>query len=293
MELKNKILKEATSPENLRFRVKNKLRKMKEEKIKSVMIAELEELGVGEMQEEDKQNPYMHWGRAESIYRFESEKHEDIKEEIRKIIQEDKEYCYVNGEYNLSIYEKRTDTDTELSEEQKEQAEEAKKEQRRRKENCNRLRELYGHFKHQVEDFLIDMTSYSEEVKDAVQMNVINTIWNLMIVKYTDIDWENLYLIMTGKDVEDAVGETDSYEEKKTKTKEILNEFFDKVPVWKQMLAASAEIIEPPVYYRPEYVTENGETDMKVYALLAAFGFSVDKDTEKMLDGTSELYMND
>ena len=80
---------------------------------------------------------------------------------------------------------------------------------------------------------------------------------------------------------------------KKTKTKEILNEFFDKVPVWKQMLAASAEIIEPPVYYRPEYVTENGETDMKVYALLAAFGFSVDKDTEKILDGTSELYMND
>ena len=114
-----------------------------------------------------------------------------------------------------------------------------------------------------------------------------------MIVTYADIDWEILYLIMTGKDVKDVVGETDSYEEEKTKTKEILNEFFNKVPVWKQMLAASAEIIEPPVYYSPKYVTENGEIDMKVYALLAAFGFSVDKETEKMLDGTSELYIND
>lgn len=294
VELKNEILKEATSSENLRFRVRNKLRKMKEEKIKSVMIAELEELGVGEMQEEDKQNPYMHWGIAESIYRFESEKHEDIKEEIRKIIQEDdKEYCYVNGEYNLSIYERKTDTDTELPEEQKEQAEEAKKEQRRRKENYEKLRGLYEHFKNQVEEFLIDMTSYNEEVKDTVQKNVINTIWNLMIVTYADTDWEILYLIMTGKDVKDVVGETDSYEEEKTKTKEILNEFFNKVPVWKQMLAASAEIIEPPVYYSPKYVTENGEIDMKVYALLAAFGFSVDKETEKMLDGTSELYIND
>lgn len=293
VELKNKILKEATSPENLRFRVKNKLREMKEEKIKSVMIAELEELGVGEMPEEDKQNIYMHWGIARSIYRFESEKHEDIKEEIRKIIQEDKEYCYVNGEYNLSIYERKTDTDTELPEEQKEQAEEAKKERRQREENHTRLWELYDHFEHQVGDFLIDMTSSSEEVKDSVQRNVINTIWNLMIVTYTDIDWENLHLIMTGKSVEDVVGETDSYEEKKTKTKEILSDFFDKVPVWKQMLAASAEIISPPFYYSPEYITDNGEKDMKVYALLAAFGFSVDKETEEMLDGTSELYMND
>lgn len=293
VELKNEILKEATSSENLRFRVKNKLRKMKEDEIKAGMIAELEELGAGEMPEEDKEKIYMHWTIARSIYRFESEEAEGIKEEIRKILQEGKEYCYVNGEYNLSIYERRTDTNTELSEEQKEQAEEAKKERRQREENHNRLRELYDHFEHQVGDFLIDMTSYSEEVKESVQKNVINTIWNLMIVTYTDIDWENLYLIMTGKDVEDAVGETDSYEEEKTKTKEILSEFFDKVPVWKQMLAASAEIISPPFYYSSEYITDNGEKDMKVYALLAAFGFNVDKETEKMLDGTSELYMND
>lgn len=290
VELKNEILKEATSSENLRFRVRNKLRKMKEGEIKAGMIAELEELGAGEMPEEDKEKIYMHWKIARSIYRFESEEDKDIKEEIHKIIQEGKEYCYVNGEYNLTIYERRTDTNTELSEEQ---AEEAKKERRQREENHTRLRELYDHFEHQVGDFLIDMTSSSEEVKDSVQRNVINTIWNLMIVTYTDIDWENLHLIMTGKGVEDVVGETDSYEEEKTKTKEILSDFFDKVPVWKQMLAASAEIISPPFYYSPEYITDNGEKDMKVYALLAAFGFSVDKETEEMLDGTSELYMND
>lgn len=270
IEVRNKILKEATDSKNLTYRVLNHLREEEKKRKTEKIISMLEEKGVEKAPEKYQREQYS--GKWEKVkqYRLDESTPKDIKIKNKD---NDKLYYYVTW-YAVEVVKKS-----------KKAKKEATPEELRRKQIAKNKKEISAKMSRMDSmrnELIHDIISGKIEAKETPNMK--DAIWCVLIMSGTSLWTSYLTRFFTGKPEYECTQEEKDEAQRKIKS----------LSIFQQMLICMDHGMENigDIYdYNGEYKPNIGQALMDGYKVLEQYGWSFESEEEKqILDGTHPLY---
>ena len=290
IDTRNRILKEARSSNDLRFKADQTAKTEKRESLEADAEAMCKERGMAAGETSDRWS-----GKYEIIYRHNMAENDYtnnfiIPPEIEEQIDEGTKYLISYGE--VTLLNPKTKTNEAAGEEDDEEEKEPdwekqRKERDKRNASYNSIRDP---LKQKTHDFVMNIiTGKLDDIGDKEIPGYSEAMLNV-IMQYdmgtNHLCWEDLIEFITGIDKWDF----DEEEEFFDKVRE-----YEKLPLHHKLLAAMAITLNKwsPIRYDGTYVYEVGKLLMQGYDILERWDWTYTDDEKLLLNGNHDLYVEE
>ena len=286
IKTRDKILKESTGPNDLRFKADQAAKAEKREVLEENAKGILEERGLKEGTTSNRWD-----GKYETLYRHNMLENDytnefSIPEEIDEQIEDGAIYLLSYGEVTiLNPKASNDDEDDDEEEPGKSSWERRARERREREEQYKAIREQLDRKTH---DFVMDIVI--GKLDDIDKSEILDYCESMLkaIMQYDPetsmLTWDDLIKFITGMDKWDFDTE-DEFTEEVTKREDM--------PLHHKLLIALAVTMKNlnPLKYNGEYVIEIGRTLILGYDILERWGWTYTDDERLILNGNHDLYV--
>lgn len=270
VDMRNKILKEAKSSENLSWKVEMELEAEMRKKNSEMLLKKIDDAGIEKAPVSDSYKLYSdRW-----IKLVEYNLEEEISEDIELPEDEEKMYYYIS--YNrLGIYKKAPKRT--LTEDQKKQ-----REINKRVRQVKGVIETMNLRRKDFVDSLINGKLKPLKAKETEQVEKL--CWQSIVTIGADISKNVLFKFIAGKDYYGCSDEVRTETYNKIDNMSIVNQMI-------VMLHLGMEKnINELADYRGYYRKETGDKLLFAYEIFSKYGWSFEDGEKEILTGTSELY---
>lgn len=273
IEVRNKILKDATDNRNLVFKVQNHLKTVERNKKTKKIVSMLEEKGIEKAPKDYEKERYS--GKWETVKEYRVDGDNDVPKRIQIDKKDDEPLYYFSSWYGIIVVKKSKKKKKELSPEEK-----------RRKQimkNKKEINELIKKMDERRREFILNIFSGKiDSAKD--EKTTKDALWYSLILSETSLYPSNMMRVFTGKGVYDCTQEEKDEASKKVSSLSVEN----------QMLSAlhyGMEYHGDITDWQGQYNERVGQALMDGYKVLGFYGWSFESEEEKqILDGTHPLY---
>lgn len=273
IEVRNKILKDATDNRNLVFKVQNHLKEVVQNKKKEKIVSMLEEKGIGKAPKDYEKERYS--GKWETVKEYRVDGDNDVPKQIRIEKKDDEPLYYFSSWYGIMVVKRLKKKKKELSPEEQRRKQIAK--------NKKEINEIIKKMDERRREFILNIFSGKvDSAKD--EKTTKDALWYSLILSGTSLYPSNMIRVFTGKSVYDCTQEEKDEANKKVSSLSVEN----------QMLAAlhyGMEYNGDITDWQGQYNERVGQALLDGYKVLGFYGWSFESDEEKqILDGTHPLY---
>lgn len=288
IKTRNKILEEATGPNDLRFKADQAAKAEKREILEADAEKILKERGLKEGTTSNRWD-----GKYDTLYRHNMTENDNtnvfvIPEEIDEQIEEGAVYLISYGEVTI-LNPKPSSNDEDNDEEEAPEAEsEWEKRKRERQEREEQYHAIRDPLDRKTHDFVMDIII--DKLDDIEEKEILGYCESMLkvIMKYDSdtsfLSWEDLIKFITGSDKWDFDTE-EEFEEEVSKR--------ENMPLHHKLLVVMAATMKNMnlLRYDGEYPIEIGRTLLMGYDILERWGWTYTDDERLILNGNHDLYV--